>query len=371
MSFIRNIEDHHPQTPRNFGLDVIRASAIGMVLVCHFTMKHAQFTGTNPPAWLSIGGLFGVELFFVLSGFLIGGILLRMARTGADFQDWLIFMVRRWMRTLPLYYFWIIFLALFFPPDSETTDHVIRYLTITQNLFTSFPADGWFPVSWSLAVEEWFYLIFSIVFLGAAALSRRPSATWIVIGAFIVAGIVLRLELSGDGDFMRTSYKIVALRLDAIAYGVAVVRLDPARVRHSWILAVLFLLGLLVIGFLWAEVSILLLPMPHGFIKIVPTATAVGFALMFPAVIRWSHSSGPLAAAVRQTSAQSYSLYIVHLAVLEAMWIPVAGYGMPNVLATPLAAIITVALSWTLWRFIEMPLIARRPALFGRKSQSG
>ena len=85
---------------RNFGLDVLRAAAIVMVLVSH-TANALNFLG-----------VYGVELFFVLSGFLIGDILIRSAarQSRFDFRDLAEFWTRRWFRTLPNYYW---FLALY------------------------------------------------------------------------------------------------------------------------------------------------------------------------------------------------------------------------------------------------------------------
>src|ERR1039458_8648984 len=85
---------------RNFGLDALRAAAIMMVLLCHMTGA------------LKFLGIYGVELFFVLSGFLIGDILIRSAaRKGRfEFKDLTEFWTRRWFRTLPNYYW---FLALY------------------------------------------------------------------------------------------------------------------------------------------------------------------------------------------------------------------------------------------------------------------
>src|SRR5260370_34977172 len=76
---------------RNFGLEVVRAAAISSVLVGHFTAVTAILMGTRAPTFIALMGGSGVELFFALSGFLIGGLLLDIAkpslRACAPFQD--------------------------------------------------------------------------------------------------------------------------------------------------------------------------------------------------------------------------------------------------------------------------------------------
>ena len=83
---------------RNFGLDLVRAIAILLVLITHIGLKSDYVGG------LEIGNL-GVEFFFVLSGFLIGGILIKdFSNGGVNIPVIANFWIRRWFRTLPVYY---------------------------------------------------------------------------------------------------------------------------------------------------------------------------------------------------------------------------------------------------------------------------
>ena len=362
---------HPAHTQRNLGLDLIRATAILLVLLSHFSDLAAVFTGRAVTIWLSIAGMFGVELFFVLSGFLIGGILLRMIRTRPGWRDWLVFMLRRWLRTLPLYLLWVAALALLLP--SAAPGYLWRYLTLTQNLFWPMPADNWFGVSWSLTVEEWFYLTFSTALLGAAALTRWHGTAWAVIGAFIAAPLAIRLLTPAGPDFMDTSYKIAALRLDAIAYGVALVRLNPARLGGR-LSALALAAGLGLLGFVWVQACAAPVPIPQRIsFPLLPTAIAIGCALLFPAALklqagRLKGARGLLAAAIRQLSAQSYSLYLVHLSLLDSMWGLIQRHHLPPAAAAPLALALTFAVSWLLWRCIERPILARRPTRIGARA---
>src|ERR1035437_3385980 len=105
-------------------------------------------------------GSIGVEIFFVLSGFLIGGILFREIDKGNSFVKTLInFWIRRWFRILPLYY--AVLLFKFIAIDHSIGWNILYYFAFLQNNFYGI---NYFSVSWSLVVEEWFYL-FAPLFL--------------------------------------------------------------------------------------------------------------------------------------------------------------------------------------------------------------
>src|SRR5204863_1727576 len=92
---------------RVFGLDLLRAAAIMMVVCAHgFVVLYPHFG--EPLGFFGHGGFYGVELFFVLSGFLIGQILIRAAGALGRAANVASFYVRRWFRTLPLFFLFLI-----------------------------------------------------------------------------------------------------------------------------------------------------------------------------------------------------------------------------------------------------------------------
>ena len=97
-----------PHAPRNFGLDVLRAFAILLVLFSHFGQAVPWWFGAGAasriPAAIGAYGTCGVVVFFALSGFLVGTVTLRAMRDGPTLRSAGVFLVRRWMRTVPLYY---------------------------------------------------------------------------------------------------------------------------------------------------------------------------------------------------------------------------------------------------------------------------
>jgi peptidoglycan/LPS O-acetylase OafA/YrhL len=184
---------------RVFGLDLLRAAAILMVLYAHaFVVLYPHFG--EPLGYFGHGGFYGVELFFVLSGFLIGQILIR---TGADLGqagNVAFFYVRRWFRTLPLFFLFLIVNVIFersFRAHavgfSEALSHglFLRNLTGVHMTF--------FPESWSLAIEEWFYLLFPAALWLGLKLSRRFGAVFLVTAfTFLAFSTIARLIVALD-----------------------------------------------------------------------------------------------------------------------------------------------------------------------------
>src|SRR5690348_1983098 len=124
------------------GLDLLRASAILAVLLFHLASREATSRDWPPPPLAVTLGYLGVELFFILSGFLIGRILIRVAEGKPGYRDWLTFLCRRWMRTLPLYFLWLAILLVTFPPAERVIRYALLYSTFTQSLAWPFPPDG-------------------------------------------------------------------------------------------------------------------------------------------------------------------------------------------------------------------------------------
>ena len=164
---------------RILGLDLLRATAIILVLFHHgFTLF--EF----PSLPLPDGG----DIFFVLSGFLIGGILIRTTEKQKclSLRDLKTFWFRRWFRTIPAYLFALILnLTLYFFINLQNhsikdtlklmflKEKLWKYFFFLQNL-TSNMITQFFAETWSLAVEEWFYLLLPIVLFFSLKSSLKP-----------------------------------------------------------------------------------------------------------------------------------------------------------------------------------------------------
>lgn len=219
----------HPVTDRDANTDLMRASAIGLVLAHHLAM---QMDSPWAPGTLVLCvnriGVYGVDLFFVLSGWLIGGLYWReKLRLGS--VDVPRFWVRRWCRTLPPYF---IVLVLVYAASLAVSsrDFDWRYLLFLQNYQTRV---DWFPVSWSLCVEEHFYLLLPLLLmaihrlrvavvpalLGLAAISPLARLT-------IPPEAVELAYVQGEFGFSRTA---THLRFEGLLMGVLLAYLRQAQ----------------------------------------------------------------------------------------------------------------------------------------------
>jgi peptidoglycan/LPS O-acetylase OafA/YrhL len=216
------------------GLDTLRAIAIAWVLLFHSYLIGGLGDGYGILQW---SGWMGVDLFFVLSGYLIGTQVLRaLSRTGTiDFAD---FYRRRFVRILPAF---LVVLALYelWPAWRETRgmQPLWQFLTFTFNLQYDNDDNYAFSHVWSLCVEEHFYLVFPLL---AFALTRKPAA-WkfaAVAVAVVIGGLLLRawlwVHLLGPADapvagtldarglaYLRYLYYPTWSRLDGLVAGVA------------------------------------------------------------------------------------------------------------------------------------------------------
>ena len=172
------------------GLDHLRALAIVLVLVFHYGFYH------RAPIWIlpvSANGWSGVDLFFVLSGFLIGHMLMKEIQENNKI-NFTKFYINRALRILPLYYFMLG--VYFLVPDLHESGGGLqplwRFLTFTQNLPGSLKLNT-FSHAWSLSVEEHFYILFPILLLGVARLlrpgstSKKPSVSPKRTGVIVVS----------------------------------------------------------------------------------------------------------------------------------------------------------------------------------------
>jgi peptidoglycan/LPS O-acetylase OafA/YrhL len=172
-------------------LDSVRGIAIILVLIWHYLPR----TNAAPDWLLNSTVMFwsGVDLFFVLSGFLIGGILLQNVNAKNYYST---FYIRRAARIIPLYLliFFILVIVINWAPtfiEKTSRSHLPlwSYLTFTQNFLYAIKErfnDPWLDVTWSLAVEEQFYIALSLL---ARNLSKKKLA-FFAAGLFLLAPIL-------------------------------------------------------------------------------------------------------------------------------------------------------------------------------------
>jgi peptidoglycan/LPS O-acetylase OafA/YrhL len=230
----------HNTFKRSHGLDTLRSVAILSVIVYHLLAFHGD---TVPDAVLPIVriGWMGVDLFFVLSGYLIASQLFKPYLSGERPGLWQ-FYRNRLYRVMPAF-FVVLGLYLSIPSwrEAETLAPVWQYATFTFNLLASHPAGKGFSHVWSLCVEEHFYLFLPLIVLFAM---RRPSLRRAVtaIAALVLFGVAIRawflfhmlrpLAAQDDGfgtAFMRHIYYPTYSRLDGLLAGVSLALVKTFR----------------------------------------------------------------------------------------------------------------------------------------------
>ena len=202
---------------RIYGLDLMRAAAMLCVILTHSGFR-------------TIGGMrygiVAVESFFVISGFLIGGILIRDFKDEVNFSNVTNFWKKRWFRTLPLYYSVLLLKFIFI--DHSIGYNIFYYFTFLQSNFYGIT---YLPVSWTLVVEEWFYLLMPLFFIVFFRKGIKPNRFFILIILFILADNILRYIW-----VLKTNYAYGAMvgnfvfRMDSNLIGVALAGL---KVYHE------------------------------------------------------------------------------------------------------------------------------------------
>jgi peptidoglycan/LPS O-acetylase OafA/YrhL len=228
------------QRSRKPGLDLLRAITIAWVMLYHASIM--GLIAAPVPGLISFGWM-GVDLFFVLSGYLIAGQLIRPLALGQN-PDYRIFLHRRLLRTLPAYT--AVLAVYFLAPglrERATIQPFWQYLTFTENLLVDVGRGTAFSHVWSLCVEEQFYLIFPLAIL---LLTMRPSATKTIsaIVSILVLGMGLRGYLwlahvsSGPFDptgtptplhYMQLIYYPTWSRLDGLLAGISIAVVEIFR----------------------------------------------------------------------------------------------------------------------------------------------
>ena len=226
---------------RSHGLDTLRALAILSVMLFHVNDFHGE--GSLPAFLVPVArlGWMGVDLFFVLSGYLIAAQFLRSYRAAVRPRLWP-FYRNRIFRVLPAY---LAVLALYLGIPVWREDARLpplwQMLTFTQNLFVDYGADRAYSHVWSLCVEEHFYLLFPLL---VYALMHKPSLkkTVAVLAALLLFGIGLRAwflvhdlrPLADSGRrfgllYIERIYYPTYSRLDGLLAGVALALVKTFR----------------------------------------------------------------------------------------------------------------------------------------------
>ncbi len=362
---------------RVYGLDILRALAIMFVVVIHGSDFKIGFLGGK-----SLHDIFvfdGVTLFFVLSGFLIGGILIKtIERKKATGKTLLGFWIRRWFRTVPNYFLILLLLLVINLLFNESFDiplgQILSYFIFAQNLISPHP--DFFREAWSLTIEEWFYLLVpSLIFISIAVFKRSNKAA-VLYSAFSVLVFVTlyRLYRYNVGDICdhlvwKAVYWTVICRLDSLMYGV-IGAFIQYYYKDIWIKysKSVFVLGLLLFVLIKALELINLSAAP-GLYKCVFSFSLYSFATLclLPFLSEYKSGKGVVYRTVTRISLISYSMYLLNLSlvmnwcVVRIPWEMITDSIIVSaIMRNSLYWFLTIALSVLLYKYYEVPFMKLR-----------
>jgi peptidoglycan/LPS O-acetylase OafA/YrhL len=359
---------------RLVSLDVLRALAIALVLGSHLPTTAVGFAPARSMilAWQTFGWT-GVDLFFVLSGFLVSGLLFQeyaRTRTVRPVR----FLIRRGLKIYPGFYVLFgvtLIVRLVFLKVQTGTWAALAEATFVQNYHV-----GLLGHTWSLAVEEHFYILLALVL--TYILTRAQHPLRVLERLFIVVPIVvLALRFATDAwlPFQHhTHHWPTHLRIDSLLFGVMLsylAHLQPTRFAAI----VRWRVPLLCVG--------VLLIMPPFFLPAsAPFIHTVGYTFLYlgyGAVLVFALTQGPgpwtwlgsVTRGVAWLGAYSYSIYLWH-APFEGWIMPSIMQVLPN--SATLAILVYVvgacALGVAMARLVEFPALALRDRVFPRSDRA-
>ncbi len=371
----------HPPLGRHMpALDGVRGIAILVVMVSHFIIIQPSNAAERfALPLINGGGVTGVQLFFVLSGFLITGILIDARRGPHYFRN---FYIRRALRIFPLYYGFLVLLLFVLPlfVDASSAEYQrlhanqAWYWTYTTNFMIALHRQSSAPLNtyhfWSLAVEEQFYLAWPLLVF----LFDRAKLVW-VCGLIVAGTFLLRVWLLHTGVSHLAVAEMTPTRMDALALGalIAVVARGPNGVarlyRAAWIAIPLSLAALALV--FWrgggSEAGLYMLA-TVGY-----SALAVFFGAMLVLAITaprgsvraWIAEHGFL----RMLGRYSYCLYVIHLPIayfvvtrrlFDIDRFPRLGASQlpAQLVYIVLMSAVSIALAWLSWHLYEKRWLA-------------
>ncbi len=355
------------------GLDLLRALAIVAVICTHSWLVGGMGNGFG---WIESYGWMGVDLFFVLSGYLIGHqLFVRYERSGR--LDLKAFYRQRAYRILPAY---LVVVAIYFVAPGLREQPVIQplwqFLTFTMNLFVDQRVPHAFSSAWSLCVEEYFYLLFPLAILMLAPRIRARRVV-VVMASLMLLGMAWRgfawsqSAAPADGGvwemdiwrYMQLVYYPTYARLDGLICGVALAMLSvyqqPLWQRLQRNANALALLGIIVVGFAaWIfRDTLTFAACVFGF-----PILSIGLALLVASAASPTGLLGKTRVpGVAWIAGASYSIYLTHKASLKiaVRYLP-ASLNHRGIVTFLCCVLVAVGIAALLHYLVERPFLRLR-----------
>lgn len=366
-----------PSTSSNrvYGLDILRAAAILFVVIGH---SGHLLKPLIKPKFLNYFVLDGVSIFFVLSGFLIGGILLKtVEKDGQSLPVLIHFWVRRWFRTLPNYFLVLILILVTKSILGDFPKVAGHYFLFLQNF--AWPHPHFFPEAWSLSVEEWFYLIFPLILFGVMNLLKTPlhkSIFWVAI-SFIILSVAFRwyrfeaMDFSSNMIWDRWLRKQVLTRMDSLMFGVigAYFSLYFTEIwtRYKKLCLPFGIIILFANKYAMHFRRDLGLDLNLYYCVFYFSSIAIGTLLLLPYLSELKAGKGRVYKGSTIISLISYSMYLIHFTLVQRFALPATFKLIPieseftrSLLTYLLYWVFTIVGSLLLYKYFEVPMMRLR-----------
>lgn len=370
------IDNQPKESKRIFGLDFMRAIPILVVLLTHTLWIYPKNNGLISQL-LSVFGFLSVEVFFVLSGFLIGKILFNMFVNEPDFSfhKVLYFLKRRWFRTLPNYYLVLFLNILLSSVIGFTFVDLWKYFFFLQNFSSAM--SFFFPESWSIAIEEFAYLLFPILLLLIFKVrkDKNKSRLFFQFNLLLILIIIL-LKVIYNNFTTNTNLTewnislkgVVLFRLDAIFIGILFswlyMNYETFWIKKRFLLASIgfCLMTIMFIGVGFFQILIENYPFFWNVLYL--PITSVAIACFLPLLSCWETAPKYIKKPITFISKISYSIYLLHYSIILQLMKYLFDTSSLNQNQLHLFMIsyltITFFMSWILYRFYEKPMMNKR-----------
>ena len=365
----------HSSAKRFFGLDLMRALAICMVLCSHILWIYNPDDGIIRQL-LTLFGFLGVEFFFVLSGFLIGRILYDIyIKDDYNIKSALYFLKRRWFRTLPNYFLILIINIIITTSLGYSIPKLGLYFIFLQNGFSKMST--FFPESWSLSVEEWAYIVLpiSLVVLSFIFKPKNKNRFFLVIVLSLIVlfiGFKIAYQINTKTttlhDWNVSLKSVMIYRLDAIFMGVlcAWISINYKKNWKKFKFSFAFI-GCLVMMFMYFAMGFLrILPNTYPIIwnvAYLPLAS-LSIAFFVPLFSQMETSILILKRPVVFISKISYSIYLLHYSIIMQLLMLFVNREKTSLgqlhLITAFYLTTTVFVSYLFYCFYEKPMMDLR-----------
>jgi len=325
-----------------YSLDLFRGFCGYGVAICHL---NAFLYGNQFMEYLS---LIFVEFFFVLSGFVLYPQLLKVIDNK---KNLLVFYKRRWIRTLPLYFVVLILVSIL-------TDHFFdkdffKYLFLVQKFLPNFIDNDYYPVAWSLSIEEFFYLLFPLILI----FSNKKNFLEITFFIFIfIIFTKLILVNKFDANYYRTG---TFLRFDAILFGFLISHFRNTFFEFKKL--IIFFFFILIIIFLFGHdyfttnkiISF------NRFIFILIMQVISGLTLYSFIFLESFLKNDKLKKIILLLSQQTYSIYLLHIIFIYIF----SNMNYSIYIIMPIYIILLFLTSTIVYKYFEKPLLKLRPKI--------